>query len=187
MSWRSGAQLFADIWPHIQARVRDRALRQEFLGQLLPIFLEWDADPESIAEVHAEVREALIALGAEVSEPSDAEEDVADCIRQLSNADEKTRADAAEALEFFVHQADDPGKTAVMALRALLKALRDASVKVRRAAASSIVELVPDFGASKEVRRKLMQAAADNDPIVRKRIADAIKKAEKSGKGRASQ
>jgi adenine-specific DNA methylase len=185
VSWLSGAQLFGEIWPLVEGRIRDRRRRQEFLRQMLALFLEWDVDPETVADVHAEVREALAALGVEVDEPSSGD-DVAASVRQLSSPVEKARVSAAEALEFFVHQADNPAAAAGVALGALASAMRDTSVKVRRAAADSIVELVAaDFALPSEARKKLTAAASDEDEVVRKRVALIMKQVEKSKKRRA--
>lgn len=184
MSWRSGAQLFGEIWPLVKVRIPDRGRRQEFLRQMLAIFLEWDVDPESVADVHAEVREALAALGAEVGEPSNGGA-VAGCVRDLSSPAEKDRVTAAQALEFFVHQAADPAKAAGVALCALASALRDTSVKVRRAAAQSILELVGgDFALPSEARKKLA-TALDEDEVVKKRVGLIMKRVEKSEQRRA--
>lgn len=181
MSWRAGAQLFGEIWPLLQVRIPERRLRKEFLRQLLALFLEWDVDPENLADLHAEVREGLTALGVAVDEPSKGEDDVGGCVDQLGSPVEKARVTAAQAIEFFVHQADDPSNAAGVASRALVRALGDPSVKVRRAAAKSIEGLVADdFALPGGTRKQLQAAASDEDEVVRKRVARALKRLEQS-------
>jgi hypothetical protein len=180
VSWRSGAQLFGEIWPLLQARIPDPALRREFLGPLLALFLEWDTDPEDLADLHPEVRQALVVLGA-VENSADTEaaerEGVAGCVRSLKSRDERERITAAQAMEFFVAQAEVPARAAAVALRVLVSALRDASPKVRRAAAKAIEGLLAEkFTLPRRARPGLEQALSDEDEVVRKRVAKAIKR-----------
>jgi hypothetical protein len=181
-----GAELFGEIWPLLQVHIPDRARRQEFLRQMLALFLEWDVDPENVAGLHPEIRSVLAALGVAVDEAGSGEDDVAGCVRQLADPAEKARVTAAQALAFFVHQASNPDNAAGVALRALAGALRDASVKVRRAAAKSIAELLADdFLLPSEVRAHLEAAASERDEVVRKRVAGALKRVEKTGRSKA--
>jgi hypothetical protein len=183
MSWRSGAQLFGEMWPLLQARIPDRGLRQEFLGRLLALFLEWDVDPETIADLHPEVRQALAVLGVDVAGDPPEGDEVAGCVRQLASPEEKARVTAAQAIESFVHQAPVPARAAGVALRGLVGALRDASPKVRRAAANSIESLLKEkFALPGPARPGLEEALADPDEVVRKRVARAIKRIAASGK-----
>jgi len=64
MAWRTGAALFADIWPLIAARVKPDEFRAEFIRDLLGLFLDCDVDPTDVAGLHPEVDAALHALGA---------------------------------------------------------------------------------------------------------------------------
>jgi hypothetical protein len=183
VSWRSGSSLFREMWPLPQARIPDARLRQEFLGRILALFLEWDVDPENLADLHTEVCQALADLGSEVDVDSRGVDDVACCVRQFASAAEKDRVTAAQAIEFDVHQAADPAEAATVALRALVGALRDASLKVRRAAAKSIESLLADkFPLPSQAMKGLEEAASDEDEIVRKRIAKAMKRIETSTK-----
>jgi hypothetical protein len=177
VSWRSGAQLFAEIWPLLQARIPDARMRRQFLGQLLTLFLEWDVDPETVADLHPEVRQALAVLGEVVQEESTEDADVARCTEHLASPEEKVRVNTAQALEFAVHQAADPAQAAQVALLALVGALRDSSRKVRRAAAQSIDSLLAEkFTLPRRARKGLEEALTDEDPVVRKRIAKALKR-----------
>jgi HEAT repeat protein len=180
MSWRNGTQLFGEIWPLIRVHIPDRTQRQEFLRQLLAILLEWDVDPDTVADMHTEVRTALVALGAVVGEPAISGDDVAACVRQMSNPNEKERVTAAQAIAFFVQQADNPRNAAVVALQALVDSLQDESVKVRRAAAKSIDDLLADgFALSGNDLKRLKKVGPDKDEVVKKRVASALKRAEK--------
>lgn len=69
MSWRSGSQLFIDIWPAIQANISDRQHRIEFTGKLLTLFVEDDMDPWDVEDVHPDIRAAMRSAGIEISEP----------------------------------------------------------------------------------------------------------------------
>ncbi len=62
MSWRTGATLFSDLWPHVQERVKSDSLRHEFTGRLLDLFLEYDVDPAELVGLHPEV-DRLLAEG----------------------------------------------------------------------------------------------------------------------------
>ena len=62
MSWRTGAELFAEMWPLIQARVKPASLRKEFLRDVLAVFLKNDVDPGDLEDLHAEVARALESL-----------------------------------------------------------------------------------------------------------------------------
>jgi hypothetical protein len=63
MAWRAGAELFADMWPLIVARVKPDDFRREFTERLLTHFLECDVDPTDLAGLHPEVDRALARLG----------------------------------------------------------------------------------------------------------------------------
>src|SRR5262245_25795229 len=135
MSWRSGAELFAEVWPLIQARVRDKRQRSEFTAGLLRLLIEHDVDPVDVADIHPEVRAALAEIGVEtlpIRDDDNPDEAVAGCVHQLGHTDPGARATAAEALRHFVPEASDPGKAAAVALRALVGILGDAVPKVRR-------------------------------------------------------
>jgi hypothetical protein len=180
MSWRTGARLFAEIWPAVEARVTDRRIRQQFLGELLALFLKWDTDPEDLADIDGEVQEALIALGA-VADGAMAElegDEVKLCATQLRHGpDDKARTAAAQAIEFYVHQADEPAAMAAVALTALVEALRDQSTRVRRAAAKSLDGLLADGFVLPEAARAGLQAGLDDkDAVVRKRVEKALKR-----------
>ena len=175
MSWRAGAKLFADVWPHVRSNVRDRATREEFLGQFLGLFLEWDVDPADLADLDPEVRRALAALGSPVEAADDSGDDVSACVRELASAAEKDRITAAQAIEFFVHQTDNSEAAATIALKALANALADTSVKVRRSAAGSLDTLLADgFRLPATARKRLEAAARDTDPAVRKKVEKAL-------------
>ena len=173
--------MFQELWPLLQTHLPDRKRRQEFLRPLLAQFLEWDTDPETLADLDPEVRQALTALGAlppAKSAKAPPADDVACCLRQLTSPVEKERATAAKALEFFIRQADDPSSAAALGLPALADALRDASATVRRAAANSVEQmLADDFPLPKSARPALDAALTDKDELVRKRIARDLKHA----------
>ena len=61
MSWRTGAELFREVWPVIQAHIRDKRQRREFTAGLLRLLVEHDVDPADVADVHPEVRAATDA------------------------------------------------------------------------------------------------------------------------------
>jgi HEAT repeat protein len=177
MSWRSGAKLFTEMWPLLQARIPESARRQEFLGRLLALFLEWDVDPENLADLHSEVRQALVALGATVEEEPGHAFDIVRCAQYLTSPVEKIRVTTAQAIEFYVHQADDPVQAAPVALLALVGALGDSSLKVRRAAAKSIESLVAqEFAFPEKARKALEEALADKDELVRRRVASTLRR-----------
>jgi hypothetical protein len=75
MAWRTGAALFADMWPLIAARVKPDDFRQEFTERLLAYFLECDMDPTELAGLHPEVDQALARLGELDGRDEDAEPD----------------------------------------------------------------------------------------------------------------
>jgi hypothetical protein len=62
MAWRTGAELFAEMWPLIAARVEPDDFRQEFIEHLLAYFLECDVDPSDLEGLHPEVDQALRKL-----------------------------------------------------------------------------------------------------------------------------
>lgn len=187
MSWRSGSKLFREVWPLLQTHLPKRAERQEFLQELLKLMLEWDLDADDVADVHSEVRTALTTLGVSLSNTTEgdakADTDVMACVRQLSSKSEKDRATAAQAVEFFVSQATDSATAADFALRGLVGAMKDTSVKVRRAAAKSIDGLLASgYAMPDSLRKALAGAANDEDEMVKKRVASALKRAEKFAK-----
>ncbi len=59
MSWQTGAELFAEMWPLIQAKVKPAAHRKEFLRDILAVFLDNDVAPHDLEDLHAEVARAL--------------------------------------------------------------------------------------------------------------------------------
>lgn len=75
MSWRTGSQLFIEIWPLIQARIPDRELRVQFAGELLQVFVNGDMDPYDVEDVHPDVRAAMRHAGIEIAEPERYESD----------------------------------------------------------------------------------------------------------------
>ncbi len=62
MSWRAGAQLFRDIWPHVQNHVTDDEFRAEFLRDLLGFFMDCDMDGTDLRRIHPEIDRALDEL-----------------------------------------------------------------------------------------------------------------------------
>ena len=187
MSWRKGSQLFREMWPLLQSHIPQRAERQEFLQGLLAFMLDWDLDADDIADLHPDVRAALTNLGVSAANATAtdaaADDDVAVCVRQLGSASEKDRATAAQAIEFFVSQAENSTAAGDSALRALVGAMKDSSVKVRRAAAKSIDGLLASGHALPNTSRKAMeQAANDDDEQVKKRVAAALKRVLRGGR-----
>jgi hypothetical protein len=71
MSWRTGAELFAQMWPLIQARVKPASLRKTFVRDILAVFLEYDVDPHDLEDLHAEVARALEQLDRQSEEDGD--------------------------------------------------------------------------------------------------------------------
>lgn len=69
MSWRTGSGLFLDMWPLIQARIRDRQERVEFTGELLQVFVNQDMDPYDVEDAHPDIRAAMRHVGIEIAEP----------------------------------------------------------------------------------------------------------------------
>ena len=63
MSWRKGADLFAEMWPLIKARIPDRELRAEFTARLLAVFLEYDLDSYDIEDIDPEIADLLRSMG----------------------------------------------------------------------------------------------------------------------------
>ncbi len=177
MSWRAGAELFADVWPLIQARVRNKRQRQEITVGLLRLLLEQDIDPADVADVHPEVRAALAALGAEVpaaGDDIDPHDAVAGCARRLGAADADARATAAEALRHFVPLAGDPNRAAGVALPALAGALADAVPRVRREAALSIRVLArAGYPLPPQVAARL-RATTWDDAVVARRVRETL-------------
>ncbi|WP_439622166.1 HEAT repeat domain-containing protein [Gemmata sp.] len=181
MAWRAGAELFADVWPLIQYRVRDRRQRHEFTASLLRLLVEHDTDPTDVADLHPEVRAALASIGIETPHESEAEQAVIDCARHLESAEASARATAAEALRHFAPLADEPRRAAVHVLPALIKLLRDPVPRVARAAAMSVRELVPVARPiPTKIMAKLRAAARHADEVVAKRIREAIVRAERA-------
>jgi hypothetical protein len=69
MSWRSGSQLFIEIWPAIQTNIPDRQYRIEFTAKLLSLFVEDDMDPFDVEDIHPDIRAAMRHAGIEIAEP----------------------------------------------------------------------------------------------------------------------
>ncbi len=63
MSWRAGARLFREMWPLIQAHVPEDDSRDEFLRDLLSLFLDCDTDETDLRQLHSEIDKALDELG----------------------------------------------------------------------------------------------------------------------------
>jgi hypothetical protein len=63
VAWRAGARLFEEVWPLILARVEPGEFRQEFVRDLLALFLGCDVDPTDLKSLHPEVDRALRELG----------------------------------------------------------------------------------------------------------------------------
>lgn len=72
MSWRTGAELFAEMWPLIQAKVKPGAMRKDFVRDILAVFLDWDVDPFDIEDLHPEVARALQYLAKDSGENDNA-------------------------------------------------------------------------------------------------------------------
>ena len=69
MSWRSGSQLFIEIWPAIQTNIPDRQYRIEFTAKLLSLFVDDDMDPFDVEDIHPDIRAAMRHAGIEIAEP----------------------------------------------------------------------------------------------------------------------
>jgi len=63
MSWRTGAELFCEIWPIIDVKVQPGEFRNEFIRDLVDYFLKCDMDPTDVAGIHPDVDKALRNLG----------------------------------------------------------------------------------------------------------------------------
>ena len=75
MSWRTGSQLFIEMWPLIQANITDNEDRIEFTGQLLQVFVREDMNPWDVEDVHPDIRAAMRHVGIEIAEPDKYEDD----------------------------------------------------------------------------------------------------------------
>ncbi len=64
MAWRTGAELFREIWPQIKARVTPDEFRQEFVEHLVGYFLECDVDPTDLQGLDPKIDQALRNLEA---------------------------------------------------------------------------------------------------------------------------
>jgi hypothetical protein len=62
MAWRTGAALFAEIWPSIAIHVKPDDFRQQFVERLLALFLDCDTDPTDLAGIDPEVDRVLEKL-----------------------------------------------------------------------------------------------------------------------------
>ncbi len=108
------------------------------------------------------------------------DDDVAICVRQLGSLVEKERVDAAQALTFFVYQADNSGKAMRTALTALAAGVGDPSLKVRRAVLNSLDTLVPDAAdIPAGFVGMVTPALADPDAVVQSRAKKVLKGVEK--------
>ena len=63
MSWRSGADLFAAMWPLIREKIPDEEHRRDFTARLLAIMIEDDLDPYNVEDIDPEVHDILKTLG----------------------------------------------------------------------------------------------------------------------------
>jgi hypothetical protein len=111
------------------------------------------------------------------------EEDVAICVWQLQSRVEQERVDAAQALPFFASQADDQAGATSTAFTTLAASLGDASLKVRRAVANALADLVLDATDFPDgLAATLTPALADEDRVVRSRIAKVLKQLARSSR-----
>ena len=83
MAWRTGAELFAEIWPSIAVHMKPDDFRKEFVERLLALFLDCDTDPTDLEGIDPEVDQALERLAEfdkydEEDEVVEAEEDSRD-------------------------------------------------------------------------------------------------------------
>lgn len=69
MSWRTGRDLFIEIWPLIEKHIPDSEERIEFTARILSSFVADDMDPWDVEDVHPDIRSALELSGIGVSEP----------------------------------------------------------------------------------------------------------------------
>jgi hypothetical protein len=175
MAWRAGAEWFADVWPLIESRLRDKRQRREFTAALLRLLVEFDVEPADVADVHLEVRAALAAIGVEVPPAEEEGDAVAVGVRGLASDDPAARAASAEALRHFVASADDPTVAAAVALPALAEVLNDPVPKVRREAALSIRVLVrAGHPLPRELAARLRAATRHDDEVVAGRVREAL-------------
>jgi hypothetical protein len=63
MSWRAGASLFREIWPFIQVHLPADDFREEFVRDLLNLFMECDMDGTDLRRLHPEIDKVLDDLG----------------------------------------------------------------------------------------------------------------------------
>lgn len=69
MSWRSGSNLFIEMWPLIQKHIPEREYRIEFTANLLKVFTRDDMDPWDVEDVHPDIRAAMRHARIELQEP----------------------------------------------------------------------------------------------------------------------
>jgi hypothetical protein len=65
VSWRTGAKLFREMWPLIQARIPEDDFRAEFMRDLIKFFMDCDMDGTDLRRVHPEIDTALDELGVD--------------------------------------------------------------------------------------------------------------------------
>ena len=69
MSWRTGSELFIEMWRLIQKHIPDEEHRIDFTTRLLTIFEDDDMDPFDVEDVHPDIRSAMRLAGIELAEP----------------------------------------------------------------------------------------------------------------------
>ena len=69
MSWRTGSELFIEMWKLMQKYIPDDEHRIEFTASLLSIFEENDMDSFDVENVHPEIRATMHLAGIELAEP----------------------------------------------------------------------------------------------------------------------
>lgn len=69
MSWRTGSELFIEMWKLVQKYIPDDAHRVEFTSRLLTIFEDNDMEPYDIEDVHPDIRAAMRLAGIGLTEP----------------------------------------------------------------------------------------------------------------------
>jgi hypothetical protein len=69
LSWRAGSELFAELWPLVQANITDPELRKEFTAELLQLFVANDMDPYDVEDIDPEIRAAMRRAGLDIAEP----------------------------------------------------------------------------------------------------------------------